>query len=150
MDLILWRHADAEDGVPDISRRLTSKGEKQAQLMGQWLKSNLPDKCRLLASPSRRTQQTAQALASKFEIVKSIGPGADAASILSAAGWPEAKGAVVVVGHQPSLARVAAFLLAGSESDWNVKKGSIWWLSNRVRQGNAQTVLRVMMSPEFL
>lgn len=150
MDLILWRHADAEDGVPDAGRKLTAKGEKQAHLMGHWLKSNLPDKFRVLASPAKRAQQTAQALAKTFETVKSIEPGADAMSVLAAAGWPDAKGVVVVVGHQPTLARVAAFLLSGVESDWNMKKGSIWWLSNRKRQGETQTVLRVMMSPEFL
>ena len=150
MDLILWRHADAEDGVPDASRKLTAKGEKQAQLMGQWLKANLPDKFRVLASPAKRAQQTAQALAKTFETVKSIEPGADAMAVLAAAGWPDAKGAVVVVGHQPTLARVAAFLLSGTEADWHMKKGSIWWLSNRKRQVESQTVLRVMMSPEFL
>lgn len=150
MDLILWRHADAEDGVPDTSRKLTAKGEKQAQLMGQWLKSNLPDKVRVLASPTRRTQQTAQALSKSFETVKSIGPGADAASVLAAAGWPDSKGAVVVVGHQPTLARVAALLLSGTESDWSMKKGSVWWFSNRKRQDETQTVLRVMMTSEFL
>ena len=150
MDLILWRHADAEDGAPDADRQLTAKGEKQAQLMGQWLKSKLPDQYRVLASPTRRTQQTAQALTKKFETFAAIGPGADAISVLAAAGWPDAKGAVVIVGHQPTLARVAAFLLAGAESDWSMKKGSVWWLSNRVRQDEKQTVLRVMMSPEFL
>jgi len=150
MDLILWRHADAEDGVPDSGRKLTAKGEKQARQMGQWLKSNLPDKFSLLTSPTMRTRQTAQALDDAFKIVYSIEPGADATAILNAAGWPNAKGTVVVVGHQPALARVAAILLAGTESDWNMKKGSIWWFSNRVRQNKAQTVLRVMMSPEFL
>jgi len=150
MDLILWRHADAEDGVPDSARELTAKGEKQAQMMGQWLKSQLPHQFRVLASPARRTQQTAQALTKTFETVQSIGPGADAVSVLAAAGWADGKGAVVVVGHQPTLGRVAALLLAGAESDWNMKKGSVWWFTNRVRQDKAQTVLRVMMSPEFL
>ena len=150
MDLILWRHADAEDGVPDASRKLTEKGEKQAQQMGQWLKSRLPPKFKVLASPAKRAQQTAQALTKTFEIVPTISPGADAISVLVAAGWPDAKGAVVVVGHQPTLARVAAYLLAGEEADWSMKKGSIWWLNNRTRQGEAQTILRVMMSPEFI
>jgi phosphohistidine phosphatase len=150
MDLILWRHADAEDGVPDAGRKLTAKGEKQAQQMGQWLKSRLPEKFKVVASPAKRAQQTAQALLKSFETVKAIGPGADAIAVLAAAGWPEAKGAVVVVGHQPTLARVASFLLAGEEADWSMKKGSIWWISNRVRQGEGQTVLRVMMSTEFI
>lgn len=150
MDLILWHHADAVDGDSDANRHLTVKGEKQAQKMAQWLSSNLPEKFRVLSSPTKRTQQTAQALAKSFETVKSIGPGADAITVLAAAGWPDSKRAVVVAGHQPTLARVAAFLLAGAESDWNMKKGSVWWISNRVRQGETQTVLRVMMSPEFL
>jgi len=30
MDLILWRHAEAEDTFPDPSRRLTPRGRKQA------------------------------------------------------------------------------------------------------------------------
>lgn len=150
MDLILWRHADAEDGIPDIGRMLTPKGEKQAQQMAQWLKSRLPEKFRLIASPAKRAQQTAQALSNTFETDKSISPGADAISVLVAAGWPGAKGAVVIVGHQPTLARVAAFLLAGEEADWSMKKGSIWWLSNRIRQDEEQTILRVMMSPEFV
>jgi phosphohistidine phosphatase len=150
MDLILWRHADAEDGVPDISRKLTAKGEKQALLMGQWLKARLPEKYKLLASPAQRAQQTARSLGSAIETVKSICPGADAISILVAAGWPDAKGTVVIVGHQPTLARVAAFLLSGEEADWSMKKGSIWWFSNRVRQGEGQTVLKAMLSPDFL
>ena len=36
MDLILWRHADAEiasEGEDDLSRELTVKGEKQAVRM---------------------------------------------------------------------------------------------------------------------
>ena len=150
MDLILWRHADAEDGEPDLGRQLTAKGEKQAQQMGDWLKARLPEKFKMLVSPAKRAQQTAQALGKTFETVKSISPGADAIAVLTAAGWPGAKGAIVVVGHQPTLARVAAFLLAGEGDDWSIKKGSIWWISNRVRQGEGQTVLRVMMSPEFI
>ena len=52
MDLILWRHAEAEDAAPgmsDLERALTTKGVKQARRMGQWLNSQLPDSCRILA-----------------------------------------------------------------------------------------------------
>lgn len=150
MDLILWRHADAEDGMPDEARKLTSKGEKQAERMAAWLKSRLPRDTRVLASPARRAQQTARALTESFKTVKDICAGADATAILVAAGWPDAKGAVVIVGHQPALGRVAALLLAGAEADWRVKKGGVWWLSNRVRQDETQTVLRAVVSPEFL
>ena len=34
MDLILWRHAEAEPGEPDLGRRLTAKGLKQGYFDG--------------------------------------------------------------------------------------------------------------------
>ena len=40
MDLILWRHAEAneiEHDDDDLSRVLTVRGEKQAQRMSNWL-----------------------------------------------------------------------------------------------------------------
>jgi phosphohistidine phosphatase len=40
-------------------------------------------------------------------------------------------------------------LLAGQEADWTIKKGALWWFSNRVRQGETQTVLRAMIPAEF-
>lgn len=150
MDLILWRHAEAEDGAPDKSRKLTTKGEKQAKLMAEWLMPRLPQDVRVLASPAVRAVQTASALTREFEISSQVDVGAAAVSVLAACGWPDAKGAVLVVGHQPTLGRVAAYLLSGTEVDWNVKKGAVWWLTNRVRLGETQTVLRAVMSPEFL
>jgi len=150
LDLILWRHADAEDGMLDDARKLTAKGEKQAQQVGRWLKTQLPEGARILVSPAKRAQQTASALGLEFETTREVGTGASVVSVLTAAGWPDAKGAVVVVGHQPTLGRIAAALLSGTEADWNFKKGGVWWLSNRLRNDETQTVLRAVMSPEFL
>ena len=76
MDLILWRHAEAEPGEPDMSRRLTAKGLKQAERMGEWLEQRLPDGTRIIASPADRAQQTALALKRKFKTVDEIAPGA--------------------------------------------------------------------------
>ena len=150
MDLILWRHAEAEDGIPDAARKLTAKGQKQAQQMAAWLTTHLPQNTRILVSPATRTQQTAAALGREFETVKEVGLAASTVSLLAKAGWPDAHGAVVVVGHQPTLGQVAAFLLCGAEQDWSVKKGAVWWISNRVRQGDGQTVLRCVLAPEML
>ena len=55
-----------------------------------------------------------------------------------------------MVGHQPTLGSVASFLLAGEEAYWSVKKGAVWWLSNRDRLGNASVVLRVVIGPDFV
>jgi phosphohistidine phosphatase len=150
MELILWRHADAEEGFPDGSRKLTAKGMQQAQRMADWLTPRLPMDARVLVSPATRAQQTARALTENFKTLREIDVGVDATAVLAAAGWPDADGAVVIVGHQPTLGRVAALLLAGTESDWAVKKGGVWWFSNKLRHGETETVLRVVMSPEFL
>lgn len=153
MDLILWRHAEAEDGgaaLPDAKRRLTARGDKQAHDMAKWLKQHLPKKLKILVSPAVRTQQTAHALALPFEVEPRIAAGADTADLLAAAGWPGHSGAVLLVGHQPTLGRLAALLLTGAEADWSVKKGGVWWLSKRSREGHDQTVLRAVMNPELL
>ena len=150
MELILWRHAEAEDGMPDSARELTGKGLKQARAMAEWLKPRLPESTRIIASPTRRTQQTASALGNDFETVKEIGAGASAKAILAAAGWPATKGAVVVVGHQPTLGEVAALLLTGELAGWNIKKGAVWWFSRKEKAGVEETVLRAVISPDML
>lgn len=150
MDLVLWRHADAEYCVPDDARKLTAKGEKQAQQVGRWLASRLPEGTRILVSPAKRAQQTASALGRKFETASAIGTGAPVGSVMAATGWPNATGTVVVIGHQPTLGRIAAVLLSGTEAGWSVRKGSVWWFSSRLRDDGMQTTLRVVMSPEFL
>ena len=150
MDLILWRHAEAEPGEPDLGRRLTSKGLKQAERMGEWLERHLPDTTRILVSPADRAQQTALALKRKFRTVEELAPGAPVAAVLAVANWPDAREPVLVVGHQPTLGSVASFLLSGDEAYWAVKKGAVWWLTNRERNGPSAVVLRVVIGPDFV
>ena len=151
MDLLLWRHAEAEDGFPDLKRKLTARGEKQAAQMAEWLKKHAPKNLRILVSPAVRCQQTAKALGLPFETEKRLGTDGDAAHLLTAVGWPDGQGAsaVLVVGHQPTLGKTAALLLAGTEDNWPIKKGAVWWFSNRTRQGESQTVLRAMIPPDL-
>jgi len=150
MDLLLWRHAEAEDGEDDMKRRLTQRGEKQARVMAKWIRAHQPRNMRIIVSPAVRTQQTAEALKLPFETHRKIGPEACVSELVAASGWPAASGAVLVVGHQPTLGRMASLLLAGSESEWTIKKGALWWLSNRVRLGETQTVLRAVIPAELL
>ena len=150
MDLILWRHCEAEPGEPDLGRRLTSKGVKQAERMSAWLDAHLPDTCRILVSPADRAQQTALALQRKFKTVPEIAPGASMAAVLGAATWPDSREPVLIVGHQPTLGGVASFLLSGEESYWSIRKGAVWWLSNRVKEDGAAVVLKVVVGPDFV
>jgi phosphohistidine phosphatase len=148
MDLILWRHAEAEEGAPDAERGLTKKGERQAEKMAKWLSTRVQKPARILASPTVRTQQTAATLNADFAIVKEIGVGSSAQRILQATGWPNAEGTVIVVGHQPTLGQLAALLLAGVELDWTIKKGAVWWL--QTQDGAAAPLLRAVLTPRHV
>ncbi len=152
MQLILWRHAEAEDDAPsDLARRLTAKGHKQAEKMAGWLKAQEGEQLkswRVIASPAVRTQQTAEALGSSFETVDAIAPDATAEAVLRAANWPLANDNVIVVGHQPTLGMAAAYLMNGVEGYVSVKKGAMWWFETRERDGEPQTILKAMASPD--
>ncbi len=147
MDLILWRHADAEDGIPDDGRKLTAKGEKQARRVAKWLAQHLPDDTRVLVSPAKRAQQTAKALSKDFETCPEAGTATVPAALLKAAGWPDRDGTVLVVGHQPVIGQTVAILLTGEAREWAFKKGAIWWLSSRER---GEVVVRAVIAPDLL
>jgi phosphohistidine phosphatase len=153
MDLLLWRHAEAEQGSPDLKRKLTARGEIQAAQMGRWIEQYAPKTLRILASPALRCQQTASALGRPFATDPLLGPQSDVSNLLAAVGWPDdgdtGHDAVLVVGHQPTLGQTAALLLSGEEAGWTIKKGALWWFSNRTRLGETQTVLRAVIPVEF-
>ena len=157
MDLILWRHAEAEDWLLgdessrlDLDRSLTQRGEKQAARMAAWLDRQLPEGARILVSPARRCEQTALALGRKYKIRSELSPDATPAQLLELVQWPGNKYPVLVIGHQPTLGQTIAQLLALKETECAVKKGALWWLRNRDRDGHSQTVVVTVQSPEVL
>ncbi len=153
MDLILWRHAEAVEIGPqgdDMSRVLTPRGEKQAARMAAWLDRQLPESARIWVSPARRTEQTAHALGRKFRLSPALSPMASGAQLLELVQWPDTKGCVLVVGHQPTLGQTIASLLGLSANECAVKKGALWWLRYREREAGAQTVVVTVQSPEVL
>lgn len=153
MDLLLWRHAEAHEaaeGVPDLARTLTPKGEKQALRVGRWLERQLPDSTRILVSPAQRTLQTARALGRKFKVVEALAPDHDAEELLRLSGWPDGRGVVLVVGHQPTLGQALSQILGLPDADFAFKKGALWWLRHRHEEGKTSTVVVTVQSPEFI
>jgi phosphohistidine phosphatase len=146
MDLILWRHADAENGYPDEARALTTLGRIQAEKAGDWLARRLPGDAVLLVSPAVRAQQTAQFAGRPFRTEPRVGLGASPRDILEAAKWADADGTVVVVGHQPTLGRVVSELLTDASTDWPFEKGALWWFSGSPHG----VVLRAALPPELV
>ncbi len=158
MNLILWRHAEAE-ALPDVAgmgraadlqRALTRRGRKQAEASAAWLRAHLPPDARLLCSPAQRSRETAAALRADALVVPALAPDSDVTDVLAAIDWPHAAGTTVVVGHQPWIGRLAALLLAGTEISWSIRKSGIWWLTARTREHEDQFVLRAVINPEFL
>ena len=161
MDLILWRHAQAvmltdEAGEPlpfelerDLARDLTTKGERQAARMAEWLNQRLPASTRVLVSPARRTQQTALTLGRRSRTLDALNPLASVDDLLQAARWPDSRDPVLIVGHQPTLGLLASRLLIGQEQPWSVRKGAVWWLRSRERDGDEQVVLHAVVPPDL-
>jgi phosphohistidine phosphatase len=153
MELILWRHAeahDAKEGQDDLERALTPRGEKQAARMSAWLERQLPQGLRVVSSPARRTEQTAQALGRKYKLRAELLPDGTPTDLLELVQWEKGNGAVLVVGHQPLLGQTAAHLLGLGQEACSIRKGAVWWLRRRQRLEHNQTVLMAVMCPEFL
>jgi phosphohistidine phosphatase len=153
MDLILWRHAEAkepEEGQDDLSRALTVRGEKQAARMAKWLDRQLPEATRICVSPAVRCEQTALALSRKYKLRPELAPGCSVEELLEVAQWPDAKSPVLIVGHQPVLGQVIAQLLGLQTNESVVRRGAVWWLRGRERDGQGQTVVVTVQSPEVL
>jgi phosphohistidine phosphatase len=148
MDLILWRHAQAEDGVPDLERRLTARGREDAKRVGAWLRERLPaDGVRVLCSPAVRARQTADALGLRYEVVDALAPGADTDAAIAASGWAgNGDATVIVVGHNPWIGEALARLVGGCDDGWPIRKGGAWWLSRRA----GDVLVRAVVSPELV
>ncbi len=75
-----------------------------------------------------------------------MGTDAVAADVITAVGWPTHSRAILIVGHQPTLGRVAATLISGAEADWHFAKGAVWWL----RHVDGETRLFAAVHPKLL
>ena len=157
--LFLWRHAEAEDGPPDLERALTGHGRRDAKHVASALAKHLDGDARLIASPAVRTRETAQPLAARLsldvEVDHRLAPGARTRDVLATLDEVMREGnadelALVLVGHQPWVGQVARRLLTGKDGDWSVKKASVWWLVRRSRNGDSEWTLRTVIDPDLL
>lgn len=123
-ELILLRHAEAtphgNDGKDDRERELTDHGRREAHAAGEWLSSHQVRFDRVLCSPATRTRQTASlALGDAVEPTyddsiydATVG---DLYDLLDKQGDVER---VVLVGHNPGIEQLVAFLVEGRSEDY--------------------------------
>lgn len=160
MDLILWRHAQAQDiasspdaepsASADMARPLTVLGCQQAEAMAHWLKRRLKQNTTIVVSPAVRCEQTVAALELPYILHRDLAPNKGADDLLALTQWPHSDQAVLVVGHQPVLPQVVMHLLGCAAQDWAFRKGAVWWLRSRHRNGHLQTVVVAVQNSEFL
>jgi phosphohistidine phosphatase len=167
MNIVLWRHADAELSTPDLARELTAKGRRQAKSVARWLDTQLPKDARVLVSPAARALQTAEALGREIAIVPGLAPDESVGSYVQViANNIEAlsrkRSTIILVGHQPLIGRTIGRLLSGVpkamhepeyESDVSVRKGQVWWLTARPDSRELLLLIakvRLVLGPELL
>lgn len=160
MDLILWRHAQAQDieagpdahqaAAADMARPLTALGSQRAEVMARWLKRRLKSDTRILSSPALRCEQTVITLELPYILHADLAPDKSADDLLALTQWPHGEQAVLVVGHQPVLSHVVMRLLGCADQEWAFRKGAVWWLRSRQSRGRLQTVVVSVQSPDFL
>lgn len=157
--LFLWRHAEAEDGMPDLARPLTAQGRRDAARVARVLAKRMRDNTRLVVSPALRARETAEPLVAKAslhaEIDERLSPGSSTRDVLAAledvlTACNGDAPLIVMVGHQPWIGQVARRLLTDSEGDWSVKKAAAWWLVRRARDGSGEWALRTVFDPDLL
>ena len=153
MDLILWRHAEAielAESGNDMDRHLTPKGERQTARMSIWLDRVLPQGTRIFCSPATRCEQTVMALGRRYKLREELSPNGQAQEVLDLVQWPVAKGAVMVVGHQPYLGQVVAKLFDMKPGECSNKKASVWCIKTKAHESVLQTSLHAVQSADLV
>lgn len=162
MDLLVVRHAVAEDrqaweatGEDDALRPLTREGARRMKRAARGLARVAPRIDLLAASPLARAVQTARILAPAlglegFEEIPELEPGARPQAL---AAWLRSRraGAVALVGHEPHLGHLVAWLVAGaSRPPLPLRKGGACLLRLRETARAGAAELRWLASPSLL
>lgn len=122
MHICICRHGEAQPYAVtgrDLDRPLSRKGQVQARYLASLLSSGeaAPRVRRVLASPAARTMETAQAIADELGLgitaLSELLPANSAGNAISAIERYGEDGAIVVVGHNPTMTATVSVLLHG-------------------------------------
>lgn len=159
MTLYLVRHAIAEprgDEWPDDSLRpLTDRGRKRMRQIAQHLSARGVEVERVLTSPLVRARQTADLLAPVWARaatprgVDALAPGVAPARVAGALRAHAGAGPLCVVGHEPGLGELAAWLL-GSAKPLPFRKGGAACLEAPVSLTRGSATLVWLATPRLL
>jgi phosphohistidine phosphatase SixA len=122
-ELILLRHAEADphgkDGKDDRERHLTEHGRSEARAAGEWLSKHQIRYDRVLCSPSIRTKETAALALGQVEpVYEDRIYDATVGELYDVLDKNQDAGCVVLVGHNPGIEQLVAFLVEGRSEDY--------------------------------
>ena len=162
MELYLLRHAIAvereEFAGEDSERPLTAEGEKKMRRIAQGMAALKLSFDLILSSPYRRAQETANIVASHFNmrrhmrLTETLTPGGDRRALIQEVSALEGRaGSIVLVGHEPYLSTLAISLVFGrTVGRLNLKKGGLCKLNvERIRLGRCAK-LDWLLTPRHL
>jgi phosphohistidine phosphatase len=156
MELYLLRHGEAdarESAKPDAERALTAKGQRDVQAIAEQVRRGNVRPEVVLTSPLRRAKETA-AIAQKAMRVKRILetkallPDTPPESLWKELSSLEGAQCVLLAGHEPSLSRLAQFLLRAKIAV-DFKKGAMMRIT-MPRTSGSQGVLKWMITPRVV
>lgn len=155
MELVFFRHGDAEDVGPDGSdfgRRLTSRGEAESERVAEFLLGGGWSPEAIVTSPLVRARQTAELIASALGQEN----GAETDDRLKSGARLEDIEAIVtdhpaerllLVGHEPDFSQIVSALISGGRVE--MKKSGAACVSLGVVQGGAGE-LQWLVRPDIL
>ena len=157
MELFVVRHAIAEDAAPDqddADRGLTVDGKKRfARAVRGLAKLGIQFE-RVMHSPWKRAAQTAELLGPLLEGPTEVQPllaEPPSAALLKALARHTEEGPLAIVGHQPWLGELVAWLAMAErdKGEWiDLKKGGVVWLEGEAKPGRMK--LRACLPPSVL
>lgn len=126
MKIYLMQHGEALTGEQDPQRPLSSAGIEQIKTAAQGMRMLGLRFDLIMASPKRRSQQTAALVAERLRYAYSdilttetLLPKADPAELLALLAGEEDAGSVLLAGHLPHLAALARHLSGGGEVEFD-------------------------------
>ena len=152
-EIIFWRHAEAHEAVADqddLDRKLTVKGQCQAERVAFWMDRNLPHHCKVFVSEAKRAQQTARYLPRKHRTLVELNPNAQPQDVLATVGWGSQSEPIVIIGHQPWMGECIHWLLMDAIAPMTVRKGAVWWLQSRASEASTTVIVRAVVTPELM
>lgn len=162
MQLLIVRHAIAMDreeyaktGRPDSDRPLTDTGRRRMRKNARGLQRISPHPDLIGTSPWLRAADTARVIAEtlgveRMETVEEMTPDHHPREL---AQWLNGKvdiGSVIVVGHEPHLGEVVTWLMGGSGSNVEFKKGGACLLKIDGKVDAGTAILQWHLAPAQL